>query len=345
MPRLKRWEPALPALTRVRRGRGFQYLDGFGRPIQDAETLARIRSLVIPPAWTEVWICPFDNGHIQAVGYDDVGRKQYLYHPHWRTLRDQLKFQHMVEFARRLPDLRRQTQQALMAPDMSRDRVLAAAIRMLDRGLFRIGSEQYAARNGTYGIATILKGHVRLGPDYEITFDFVAKHNKRQVLTISDPDIYEVVQNLKRRRSGSPELLAFKDDGRWFDVKSTDINGFLQDLTGGDFTAKDFRTWAATVMAEVSLAGKLEAQTASAKKRAVAATVREVADYLGNTPAVCRASYVYPRIIDEYLAGVTIAPVMEGLDAAQMGEWDFREAVDAAVLSLIEGEQVRRKVA
>ena len=312
--------------------------------MEDAEVVARIRSLVIPPAWAEVSICPYPNGHIQAVGYDAAGRKQYLYHPHWRTLRDQLKFQHMIEFAHCLPDLRHQVRQSLMEPDMGRDRVLAAAIRMLDRGLFRMGSEQYAARNSTYGIATILKSHVRLGPDHQVRFDFVAKHNKRQTDTIVDPDIYEVVARLKRRRSGT-ELLAFKEAGRWVDVKSTDINNFVKEATGGDFTAKDFRTWAATVMAEVSLAGKLDAQTASARKRAVAAAVREVATYLGNTPAVCRSSYVYPRIIDDYLAGVTIAPVLEGLDPSRMGEWEFREAVDAAVLSLIEGEQVRRKVA
>ena len=345
MPRLKRWEPSLPALTRVRRGRGFQYLDSSGQSIEDPETLARIRSLVIPPAWTEVWICPFPNGHIQAVGYDAAGRKQYLYHPNWRTLRDRVKFQHMVEFAHCLPDLRRATRQALMVPGMERERVLATAIRMLDRGLFRMGSEQYAARNSTYGIATILKSHVTLGPDHMITFDFVAKHNKRQVHTIADPDIYEVVQTLKRRRTGSPELLAYRKDGAWYDIKSTDINDFLKATTGGEFTAKDFRTWAATVMSAVSLAGKLDAQSATAKKRAVTAAVREVAEYLGNTPAVCRSSYIYPRIIDDYLAGVTIAPVLEGLQAEKLGEWEFREAVDAAVLSLIEGEQARRKVA
>jgi len=345
VPRLKRWDPCRSGITRVRRGTGFQYIDPFGKTVEDAETIARIRSLVIPPAWADVWICPYPNGHIQAVGYDAAGRKQYLYHPDWRTLRDQLKFQHMIEFAHCLPDLRRQTKQCLMTPEMGRERVLAAATRMLDRGLFRMGSEQYAAKNSTYGIATIRKSHVRLGPDHQITFDFVAKHNKRQIHTIVDPDIYEVVATLKRRRGGSRELLAYKQGGRWVDVRSTDINEFIGQVTGGDFTAKDFRTWAATVMAGVSLAGKLDAQGPTAKKRAVAAAVREVAEYLGNTPAVCRSAYIYPRVIDEYLAGVTIAPVLETLDASKMGEWEFREAVDAAVLSLIEGEQTRRKVA
>jgi DNA topoisomerase IB len=344
LPRLKRSDVSRPGITRVRRGSGFQYLDPFGNSVEDAETIARIRSLVIPPAWADVWICPYPNGHIQAVGFDAAGRKQYLYHPRWRTMRDQLKFEHMIEFAHCLPDLRRHTRQCLMEPDMCRERVLAATARMLDRGLFRIGSEQYAAKNATFGIATILKSHVRLGPDYRVTFDFVAKGNQRQVHTIVDRDVYQVVEVLKRRRSGT-ELLAYKEGGRWVDVKSLDINAFIKEVTGGDFSAKDFRTWTATVLAGVALAQRVDAASKTAKKRAVVAAVREVADQLGNTPAVCRSSYIYPRIIDDYLAGVTIAPALEGLDEAKMGEWEYREALDAAVLSLIEGEQVRRKVA
>ena len=344
MPRLKRSDISRPGITRVRRGKGFQYLDPFGNSLEDAEVVARIRSLAIPPAWADVWICPYPNGHIQAVGTDAAGRKQYLYHPQWRTMRDQLKFQHMIEFAHCLPELRRHTRQGLMEPDMCRDRVLAATARMLDRGLFRIGSEQYAAKNGTFGIATILKSHVRLGPGHQIRFDFLAKSNQRQILTIVDPDVYQVVQVLKKRRSGS-ELLAYKQAGRWVDVKSTDINTYLKEVTGGDFTAKDFRTWSATVLAGVALAKRSDAGSQTARKRAVVAAVKEVAEQLGNTPAVCRSSYIYPRIIDDYLAGVTIAPALEDLDPAKMGEWDYRDAVDAAVLSLIEGEQVRRKVA
>ncbi len=344
MPRLRRSDQTRPGLTRVRRGTGFQYFDPSGNPVEDAETIARIRSLVIPPAWNDVWICPFPNGHIQAIGYDVAGRKQYLYHPQWRTMRDELKFQHMIEFAHCLPDLRRQTEKFLTEPEMSRERVLAAASRMLDRGLFRIGSEQYAAKNATFGIATILKEHVKLGPDYSITFDFVAKHQLRQVQTINDPDVYEILAKLKRRRSGS-ELLAYKVGGRWVDVKSVDVNDFLKETTGGDFTAKDFRTWAATVLAGMALANKLDARTPTARKRAVTAAVKEVAQSLGNTPAVCRSSYIFPRILDDYLAGVTIAPAIDGLEPEKLGEWKFREAVDAAVLSLIEGEQVRRKAA
>lgn len=345
VPRLRRSDQSRPGVARIRRGKGFQYLDPFGQPLKDAETLARIRTLVIPPAWNEVWICPYPNGHIQAIGFDVAGRKQYLYHPQWRTMRDQLKFEHMVQFAHCLPDLRRQTRQCLMAPDMSRERVLAAAARMLDRGAFRLGSEQYASgKNATFGIATILKSHVRLGPDHTITFDFVAKHQQRQLHTIVDPDIYDILLKLKRRRTGT-ELLAYKVDGRWVDVKSADINLFLKETSGGDFTAKDFRTWTATVLAAVELAARLDAQSATARKRAVAAAVKAVAASIGNTPAVCRSSYIYPRIIDDYLSGTTIAGALEELDRDKMGEWDFREAVDAAVLSLIEGEQVRSKVA
>lgn len=344
MPRLRRSDQSRPGITRVRRGKGFQYLDPFGRPLDDPETLVRIRTLAIPPAWNDVWICPFPNGHIQAIGYDVAGRKQYLYHPHWRTMRDQLKFQHMIEFAHCLPDLRRQTRQCLMAPDMSRERVLAAAARMLDRGAFRLGSEQYTTKHSTFGIATILKSHVRLGPDYSITFDFIAKHQQRQIHKIVDPDIYEIIATLKRRRSGT-ELLAYKVGGRWVDVKSADVNLFLKEISGGDFTAKDFRTWAATVLAAVALSKKLDAKSATARKRAVVAAVKEVAQSIGNTPAVCRSSYIYPRVIDDYLAGITIAPAIEGLDQEKLGEWGYREAVDAVVLSLLEGEKIRQKVA
>ena len=343
MPRLRRSDQSKPGITRIRWGKGFQYFDPFGNAIDDPETLVRIRTLAIPPAWNNVWICPYPNGHIQAIGYDVAGRKQYLYHPHWRTMRDELKFQHMIEFAHCLPELRRQIMQSLLEPDMSRERVLAAAARMLDRGAFRLGSEQYTEKHSTFGIATILKSHVRLGPDNTITFDFIAKHQQRQVHRIVDPDIYEIIATLRKRRSGT-ELLAYKVNGRWVDVKSPDINQFLKEMSGGDFTAKDFRTWTATVLAAVALAAKLDARSATARKRAVVAAVKEVAASIGNTPAVCRSSYIYPRIIDDYLAGITIAPAIEGLDAETLGEWEYREAVDAAVLSLIVGEQVRRRV-
>lgn len=344
MPRLRRSDQSKPGITRIRRGKGFQYFDPFGNPIEDPETLVRIRTLAIPPAWNDVWICPYPSGHIQAIGYDIAGRKQYLYHPHWRTMRDELKFQHMIEFAHCLPDLRRQIRQSLLEPDMSRERVLAAAARMLDRGAFRLGSEQYTEKHSTFGIATILKSHVRLGPGSTITFNFIAKHQQRQVHKIVDPDIYDIIATLRKRRSGT-ELLAYKVNGRWVDVKSPDINQFLKEISGGDFTAKDFRTWTATVLAAVALAARLDAKSATARKRAVVAAVKEVAASIGNTPAVCRSSYIYPRIIDDYLAGITIAPAIEGLDAGRLGEWEYREAVDAAVLSLIEGEQVRRRVA
>lgn len=344
MPRLKRSRLTDPGITRVRKGKGFSYVDQQGGTVTDPEVRQRIKDLVIPPAWEDVWICPFPNGHIQAVGYDDAGRKQYIYHPSWRARRDQEKFSHMIQFAHCLPDLRRQTRQCLMEPGVGHERVLAVAVRMMDRGLFRIGGEQYAARNSTYGIATILKRHVRLGPQNRITVDFQSKHNKRQRIDIVDPDIYEVLAKLKSRRSGR-ELLAFKSGGRWVDVKTTDINEFIKSATGGDFTSKDFRTWSATVLAAAALARRTDEASQTARKRAVTAAVKEVAASLGNTPAVCRSSYIYPRIIDEYFAGVTIAPALAELDRMTMGEWELREAIDAAVLALVEGEATGRRAA
>lgn len=344
MPRLKRSRLTEPGISRMRRGKGFCYVDPEGDVVKDPEERQRIKDLVIPPAWEQVWICPYPNGHIQAVGYDDAGRKQYIYHPNWRARRDQEKFRRMIEFAHCLPDLRRQTRQSLMDPDVSRERVLAVAVRMLDRGLFRIGGEQYAARNSTYGIATLLKRHVRLGPDYQITVDFQSKHHKRQKIVIVDPDVYEVLAQLKRRRNGN-ELLAFKDAGRWVDVKTTDINDFIRSSTGGEFTSKDFRTWSATVLAAVALAKQPDEDGLTARRRAVTYAVKEVAGYLGNTPAVCRSSYIFPRIIDEYFSGVTIAPRLQEMDSSSMSEWQLREAIDATVLALIEGKLSGRRAA
>lgn len=344
MPRLKRARLEEPGITRVRKGKGFCYLDPQGEVICDPQERQRIKDLVIPPAWQQVWICPDPHSHIQAVGYDDAGRKQYIYHPRWRVMRDRQKFRHMIEFADSLPELRHCTRRCLMEPGFGRERVMATAVRMLDRGLFRIGGEQYAARNSTYGIATLLKRHVRLGPGAEITVDFESKHGKRQRIVIADPDIYEVLAKLKRRRQGT-ELLAYKQGGRWLDIRTTDINEFIKEVTGGDFTSKDFRTWSATVLAGVALARRAGAATKTARRKAVTAAVKDVAAQLGNTPAVCRSSYIYPRVIDEYLSGHTVAPQLEEMDSGRMGEWELREAIEAAVLALVEGETARSRAA
>jgi DNA topoisomerase I len=341
MPRLRRADIAGPGIIRRRRGRGWEYRDENGELIGDVETLERIRELAIPPAWRDVWICPYPNGHIQAVGTDAAGRKQYRYHQRWRERRDQIKFDKMTEFARALPTLRQAAAEDVRREGFPRERVLAGAVRLLDRGFFRIGGEEYAEANESYGLATMQKRHVTLEPGYSIRFDFPAKSGKQQVKSVVDPDVYELVGALKRRRAGGPELLAYQSDGAWFDVKSADINAYVKEATGGDFSAKDFRTWSGTVMAAVALAvsGPV-AISKTGRKRATTRAIQEVAHYLGNTPAVARASYIDPRVFDRYAAGVTIGnALVEIADVEELGEPAFQGAIEEAVLDLIEDEK------
>jgi len=332
--RLRRSNLGAPGYTRRRCGKGFVYHDENGERITDAEVIGRITSLVIPPAWKDVWISPDPFGHIQATGIDARGRKQYLYHPRWRERRDQEKFDDMVAFARSLPALRSVVDHDIALGDMSREQVLACAARLLDRGFFRIGSEEYAVTNETYGLATMLKSHVTLNGE-TIHFDYVAKEHKRRVQAIVDPEIAVIVGTLKRRRSGGDELLAYRRDGRWCDVRSPDINAYLKAATGRDISAKDFRTWGATVLAAVGLAvTHPRALSRSGRKRAIVRAVREVAFYLGNTPTVARKSYIDPRVFDRYRDGQTIA--LE-LVAADRGQTAIQGPVEEAVLELLEG--------
>src|SRR5205807_9267000 len=299
-----------PGFTRRRAGRGFVYVDAAGNRVTDADVRARIRDLAIPPAWTDVWICTDPVGHLQAVGTDAAGRRQYLYHPAWRQRRDREKFDHMLVFAASLPRIRRACAKRLARTELDRDRVLACAVRLLDLGFFRIGTEGYAEQHQHYGLATIRKKHVMVNGEV-VTFDYVAKGGKRRIQSVVDPAVHDIVSRLKRRRAGGPELLAYKAGGRWRDVKSMEINLFIKELTGADFTAKGSRTWNATGLAAVGLAVSTSAATsATARKRAVTRAMKEVAHYLGNTPAVCRSSYVDPRVIDRFEAGATIAPAL-----------------------------------
>jgi DNA topoisomerase-1 len=340
MPRLRRVDCSGPGILRRRRGRGFEYVDENEERIDELEVLERIRELVIPPAWDNVWICPYPFGHIQAVGTDAAGRRQYLYHQRWRERRDQEKFDEMIRFARALPSLRKTAARHLGLRGMPRERVLACAVRLLDRGFFRIGSEGYAEQNQTYGLATMQKRHVTLADDYLITFDFIAKGGKRRVQSIVDPKVYAVVEVLKRRRAGR-ELLAYKDGRRWVDVRSDDINDYIKEITGEGFSAKDFRTWSATVIAAVALAvSGRAAATKTARQRAIVRAVKEVSYYLGNTPAVCRASYIDPRVFDRYRDGFTIGGALELLgEGADLGQPSFQGPVEEAVLDLLEDER------
>ena len=336
MPRLRRSDCSSPGILRRGRGRGFEYLDENGERIDDEEVLERIRELVIPPAWKDVWICPYPFGHIQAVGTDAAGRRQYLYHAQWRARRDQEKFDEMLRFARALPVIRRTAAKHLTQRGLTRERVLACSVRLLDRGFFRVGTEDYAEQNKTYGVATMQKRHVTLGPNGLLVFDYVAKSGKQRVQSVVDPPVYDVVEKLKKRRGGR-ELLAFKDGRSWVDVRSDHINEYIKAVAGEDFSAKDFRTWHGTVLAAVGLAvSGGAAGSKTALERAISRTVKEVAYYLGNTPAVCRASYIDPRVFDRYRDGITIGGALDQLGDVDLGEPATRGAIEEAVLDLLE---------
>jgi DNA topoisomerase-1 len=295
-----------------------------------------VRELGLPPAWKDVWICPFPNGHLQATGIDAAGRKQYRYHDAWRTRRDAEKFEDMTRFARALPRLREQVEKDLAATDaLTRERVLACAIRLLDRGFFRVGTEEYTE---SFGLATIRKRHVRI-ENGQMVFDYVAKSGKRRIQGVVDPLALDIVCALKNRRGGGPELLAYKNGRQWCDLRSDDINDYLKEKTGGDFSAKDFRTWSATVIAALALAVSGPAQGAkTSRKRAITRAIKETSHYLGNTPAVCRASYIDPRVFDAYQGGLVLdKEVIQEALAAEPGTLPTHHPrIERAVLDLID---------
>jgi DNA topoisomerase IB len=335
--RVRRVDCSGAGIRRVRRGRGFGYLDVTGDRVTDPETVDRIKALVIPPAWEDVWICSIPNGHIQATGTDAAGRRQYMYHAAWRVARDREKHERMLAFARRLPQARERLREDLARPKPDKARVLAAAVRLLDLGFFRIGSEEYAETNQSYGLATLLATDVTVGRGGEVSFDYIAKGGQRRQLSLNEPELHRIIATLKRRRDDNAELLAYKSRDGWHDLQSQEINGYLAELMRGEFTAKDFRTWHATVLCAVALAVSTNAPTTeAARKRAVTRAVKETADYLGNTPTVCRNSYIDPRVIDHYNDGVTIARALDRLGTESgLGELATQGPVERAVVRLL----------
>jgi DNA topoisomerase-1 len=341
-PRLRRSDCSSPGVRRVRRGRGFSYVTPDGGRV-DAPTLERIHELVIPPAWTEVWICADPQGHLQATGIDAAGRKQYLYHRQWREMRDRQKFADMVEFAHALPRLRRLAGQDLRdRAELGREQVLAGAVRLLDLGLFRIGGEEYAETNGSYGLATLQRDHVSVR-DGVAMFDYPAKSGVQRVHEVRDEACADLVRALLRRRGGPPELLAYRDRRRWHSVRSDDVSAYLKRHLGEQFSAKDFRTWNATLLAAVGLAADRASSGGRGVKngpRVINRVVRDVSGVLGNTPAVARTSYIDPRIFDRYLSGWTIDTDLvrslgDGVGVvARAGERRRRE-LELAVLDLL----------
>ncbi|HET7762821.1 MAG TPA: DNA topoisomerase IB [Phycicoccus sp.] len=333
MARLRRVSPQSRGWSRRRVGKGFSYRDADGHPLP-REEVERIRSLAIPPAWTDVWICPYPNGHIQATGTDAAGRRQYLYHPDWRTKRDELKFDRVKVAGVRLAKARERIIEDLTAEGMPLGRAAATATRLLDLGYFRIGSDAYADANGSFGLTTLERRHVRRrGSD--LVFSFVGKSGIEHSITISDPQVIESLNHMRRRRGGSARLLAYRGEARWADLDAAAVNAYITEMVHEDLTAKDFRTWHATVLAAVALAQSPEkGHSTASRKRAVKAAVEEVAAYLGNTPTIARKSYIDPRVIDQYESGVTIA----GTLARRYRDDDARQAaIEKAVARLIDG--------
>lgn len=302
MARLRRVSASMPGWVRVRHGRGFRYLDEQGETLAGVD-IERCKKLVIPPAWTEVWICPVENGHLQATGNDDAGRRQYLYHPAWREHRDREKFAGMLDFADALVRRRRTVRRDLREGE-GLIKTQAAVVALLDLGMFRVGSDRYAEENGSYGLTTVRREDVHLVSD-GVVFDYAAKSGQEVHVTVGDPLIVEALRPMLRRRSGGEELLAWRDREGWHDLRAEHVNDYVKEILAGDFSAKDFRTWRGTVIAALSLA-HADTSTATARRRAVPAAMREVAEHLGNTPAIAKSSYVDPRVVDLFEHGITV---------------------------------------
>jgi DNA topoisomerase-1 len=338
--RLRRVSPTDPGFTRRRAGRGWVYLDVERRRITDHDVIDRIAHLAIPPAYTDVWICRYPNGHIQAVGTDDRGRRQYRYHPEWREQRDRAKHDRILFVARRLPAARERVAADLGVRGMPRERALATAFRLLELGFFRVGGEEYAEENHSYGLATLLREHVVVGRE-EVRFRYIAKSGKDRRIVIRDAAVRDSISLLKRRHGGGADLLAWREGGRWHDVTSTDINRYLHQVVGDGVTAKDFRTWHGTVLAAVNLAALPEVgASAAARKRAVNEMLRAVSEQLGNTPAVARKSYVDPRVVQRFHEGRTVASALRRIGADPVA-WDAgaQARLEKAVVSLLAAEQ------
>ncbi|WP_235030423.1 DNA topoisomerase IB [Nonomuraea solani] len=322
-----------PGISRRRRGRGFSYQGPDGRPVRDPAILERIKALVIPPAWTDVWICASPDGHLQAVGTDTAGRRQYRYHDVWREQQDRAKFDRVLEVAERLPAFRKAVDEQLHGRGLTRARVLATAARLLDIGFFRIGGESY----DTYGLATLRMEHIVCANGI-VTCSYQAKGAILREVEVADPAACKVLRALKAAGAEGDELLRYRRAGGWADIRSEDINEYLRESIGYEVTAKDFRTWHATVLAAVGLAVSRPAakEGTASKQRAIVRVMREVAEYLGNTPTVARASYVDPRVVEAYDQDKTIAAALTELGAdADFGQLATAGPVEQAVIRLI----------
>jgi DNA topoisomerase-1 len=324
-----------PGIERLKSGKGFRYRQA-GKTVRDAATLGRIRSLAIPPAWTKVWICPLENGHLQATGRDARGRKQYRYHPRWRSVRDETKYHRMIPFARALPKIRARVEADLALPGLPREKVLATVVQLLESTLIRVGNEEYARANGSYGLTTLRDHHVDVKGS-KLRFEFRGKSGKRHTVEVGDRRLARIIE--KMQSLPGHELFQYLDDeGATHSVGSEEVNEYLREVSGDEFTAKDFRTWAGTVLAALALKKVIEERgerptTARLAKKDLVRAVELVSRALGNTPAVCKKCYVHPAVINGYVAG-TLAEGLARRVACDLGE------SEASVLALLERSAV-----
>jgi DNA topoisomerase-1 len=320
---------AKPGIRRVRAGKGFRYVGVDGKTVKDKETLGRIRSIVIPPAWTDVWICASANGHLQATGRDAKGRKQSRYHARWREVRDETKYERLLLFGAALPEIRQQVEQDLKLAGLPRQKVLATIVRLMEMTLIRVGNEAYARENHSYGLTTMRNRHVTVGGS-TVTFKFQGKSGVKHTIDISDRRLARIVQ----RCQDIPGYALFQyvdQEGEAHEIDSSDVNEYLREVSRQDFTAKDFRTWAGTVLAGMMLREFAAFGSAAEAKRNVVEAIKRVAARLGNTPSVCRKCYVHPAVLECYMEG--------GLTAAEVRECEAEalRAEEAALMELLRG--------
>ena len=331
---LRHVSDARPGITRERAGEGFRYLDPDGRPVSDEATLERIRKLAIPPAWNDVWICPYPNGHIQATGRDARGRKQYRYHARWRSVRDEAKFDRMLGFARALPAIRRHVEQDLKRPGLPREKVLATIVRLLQTTMMRIGNEEYARENKSFGLTTLRDRHVRIDGS-EVQFRFRGKSGVMHSVKLDDPRLARIIRGA-RDLPGQELFQYVDDDGQTRVVDSADVNDYLRAISGEDYTAKDFRTWSGTLLAALALREYEQVDSEAQAKKNVLRAIESVAARLGNTPSICRKCYVHPAVIERYLDGTLLHAWDERARSALADQLHELEPEEAAVLALLQ---------
>jgi DNA topoisomerase-1 len=313
---------------------GFRYLDARGDPIDDDATLKRIRSLAIPPAWTEVWICPQANGHLQATGRDARGRKQYRYHARWREVRDEVKYERMIKFGKALPVIRKEVDRALGLPGLPREKVLATIVYLLEATMMRIGNDEYARENKSYGLTTLRNRHVKIEGS-QVQFRFRGKSGVHHDVKVQDRRVARIIQ--RSRDLPGQQLFEYIDEnGEPQTVDSSDVNDYLREITGEDYTAKDFRTWSGTVLAAIALREFEKFDSEAQAKKNVVRAIESVAEKLGNTPSVCRKCYVHPAVLDAYLDGTMIEGLLASAEQALAEELHELEPEEAAVLAMLQ---------